>query len=121
MNKLNDHHHNTKVKMYDSSGSSGNEADPNQQPSDYFPNIHDNKLPGTTSNLNKSPFTPENQMPGSSTVYPVKTSHNIIIKQGGINQSFEAPARITQSSMMQSYTSDVLSVRESNGFAQNNG
>ena len=29
LNKLSDHHRNNNVKMYDSSGSSGNEADPN--------------------------------------------------------------------------------------------
>ena len=50
-------HHSAKYKMYDSSGSSGNEGEVNQSPSDYFPNIHDNKPSLANPNVHKSPFT----------------------------------------------------------------
>ena len=78
--------------MYDSSGSSGNEGEANQPPSDYFPNIHENKASLTNPNVHKSPFSPNTQNLSASnrneepttgvanTVYPVRTSHNIVIK-----------------------------------------
>ena len=84
-------HHSAKYKMYDSSGSSGNEGEVNQPPSDYFPNIHENKPTIANPNVHKSPFTSNTQnittgnrneepTTGAATVYPVRTSHNIIIK-----------------------------------------
>lgn len=80
--------------MYDSSGSSGNDDDANQSPSDYFPNIHENKATLGNSNVHKSPFAGNAQNMGNNLrsdeittggvntvqTYPVRTSHNIVIK-----------------------------------------
>ena len=119
-------HHSAKYKMYDSSGSSGNESDVKQPPSDYFPNIHENKPSLGNPNAHKSPFTANAQnlsggtrnedatTGGGNTVYPVRNSHNIVIKQGGLGTSQEVAPRNVNSQMMQSHTSDMLSVRESN-------
>ena len=97
--------------MYDSSGSSGNEGDVNQSPSDYFPNIHENKPTIANPNVHKSPFTSnapnlttgnrneETTTGVANTVYPVRTSHNIIIKQGGLSSSVEAGPRNVNSQM----------------------
>ena len=124
-------HLSAKYKMYDSSGSSGNdEGDANQAPSDYFPNIHGNGQSAIGNpNVHKSPFTPgaqnlsgsnRNEDPttgGGATAYPTRTSHNIVIKHGGLGASHESAPRLINSQMMQSHASDMLSVRESQSGA----